>query len=112
VEITFFYIPVADATEAITIGDLAVSQKLAACANHFPIQSVFPWEGVIQHNQEFVLILKTLPSLKSSLRSFLEGRHSYATPCILCWEVEVNEPYKRWMEEQLISPEQKGPAAI
>jgi uncharacterized protein involved in tolerance to divalent cations len=42
---------------------MAIEQQLAACANVFPMQSVFPWNGEIQQEEEFVLILKTLPSL-------------------------------------------------
>jgi periplasmic divalent cation tolerance protein len=101
VEITFFYIPVASAAEALAIGNMAVEQHLAACANVFPMQSVFPWNGEIQQEEEFVLILKTIPSQALPLRSFLEEKHSYETPCILSWVAEVNEAYGDWVRQMV-----------
>lgn len=99
--ITFFYVPVSNAIEAQSLGALAVQEHLAACANFFPVQSVFPWHGRIQEEHEFVLVLKTLPALKNKLSILLESKHSYDTPCILHWEGEVNETYGKWMLEQL-----------
>jgi periplasmic divalent cation tolerance protein len=107
VEITFFYTPVATAADALAIGNMAVEQQLAACANVFPIQSVFPWNAEIQQEEEFVLILKTLPSLAIQLRTFLEEKHPYETPCILSWIAEVNEAYGVWVRDQLMSSAQK-----
>ena len=101
-EITFFYIPVGNASEALSLGDMVVENKLAACANSFPIQSVFAWSGSIQHEHEFVLVLKTMPSLKDLLRAFIERHHTYDTPCILSWDAEVNDKYGKWVEEQVM----------
>ncbi len=100
-EITFFYIPVGTQTEATSMGEMAVDRQLAACANIFPIQSVFPWSEGIHHEQEHVLVLKTIPTMKMLLREFIEANHTYDTPCILSWEAEVNEKYGNWMNEQV-----------
>jgi periplasmic divalent cation tolerance protein len=100
-EITFFYIPVGSESEAIDLGDLVIGKKLAACSNVFPITSSFPWNGKLEKENEFVLILKTIPSLKDSLRNFIEENHPYDVPCILSWSAEVNESYFKWMSEKL-----------
>lgn len=100
-EISFFYIPVANETEASALGHLAIEKHLAACANVFPIQSAFMWEGVMQQEAECILVLKTMPYQKQALREFLESHHSYQTPCILSWEVEVNEAYGKWVNGQV-----------
>ncbi len=100
-DITFFYIPVGSESEAVTLGHLAVAKRLAACANVFPIQSIYPWEVRIHHENEFVLVLKTVPLLKVLLQTLIEEHHSYDVPCILCWNVEVNELYGKWIEEKL-----------
>ncbi len=100
-EISFFYIPVGNASEAASLGQLAITEHLAACANVFPVQSAFMWEGVIQQEPEFILVLKTIPQKKKALREFLESKHSYETPCILSWDAEVNEAYGAWVDQQV-----------
>jgi periplasmic divalent cation tolerance protein len=101
VEITFFYIPVPNAAEAATLGNLAISEQLAACANVFPVQSAFMWEGSLQQEPEFILVLKTMPRKKIALRELLESKHIYDTPCILSWDAEVNEAYGAWVDQQV-----------
>ena len=100
-EITFFYIPLGSESAAIDLGDLAIEKKLAACSNVFPITSSFPWNGKLEKEKEFILILKTIPSLTDTLRSLIQEKHPYDVPCILSWNAEVNESYFKWMSEQL-----------
>ncbi|MBP7238776.1 MAG: divalent-cation tolerance protein CutA [Saprospiraceae bacterium] len=102
-EITFFYIPIGSESEATNLGDLAIDKKLAACSNVFPITSAFPWNGKLEKENEFVLVLKTIHSLTDSLRSFIVENHPYDVPCIMSWSAEVNESYGKWMKEQLVS---------
>ncbi|HSF88885.1 MAG TPA: divalent-cation tolerance protein CutA [Saprospiraceae bacterium] len=100
-EITLFYIPVGNADEAASLGNLAIKEQLAACANVFPVQSVFMWQEVMQEEQEFILVLKTMPHKKKALREFLESNHSYKTPGLLSWNAEVNEAYGEWVNQQV-----------
>ena len=99
--ISFFYVPVGNAAEAASLGNLAIKENLAACANVFPVQSVFMWEAIMQEESEFVLVLKTMPHKKNALREFLESKHSYETPCILSWDAEVNAAYGAWVNRQV-----------
>ncbi len=100
-EISFFYIPVGDEAEAAALGNLALKKKLAACTNIFPVQSAFMWEGALQQEPEFILVLKTMPHKKKALRELLESNHSYETPCILSWDAEVNAAYGAWVDRQV-----------
>ena len=99
--ISFFYVPVGNAAEAASLGNLAIKEQLAACANAFPVQSVFMWEGALQQEPEFILVLKTMPHKKNALRELLESKHSYETPCILSWDAEVNAAYGSWVDRQV-----------
>ena len=101
-QITLFYITNSNKEAAEQLGNLAIEKKLAACANIFPINSIFPWDGSIQHSGEYVLLLKTILSRKTELLSFIEENHPYELPCILNWEVEVNDEYGKWIEKNLI----------
>lgn len=100
-EITLFYIPVGTSAEAKLLGEKAIEIHLAACANIFPIDSVFKWLGEVQHEKECVLLLKTLPSHKQSLQEWISITHSYEVPCIISWEVQVNDAYGSWIKECL-----------
>jgi len=102
VQISIFYIPVNSSEIAQIIGRVAVEKKLAACANIFPIQSIFPWEGAVQDESEFVLILKTITTLNEKLSNFIRENHPYEIPCIMNWIVEVNQEYGEWVERNVI----------
>jgi periplasmic divalent cation tolerance protein len=100
-KISIFYIPTGSAEEAQQLGQKVVENKLAVCSNSFPIQSIYPWEGKIQSDNEFVLILKTFPDHNETLQTFIVEHHSYKIPCILHWDAEVNEAYYQWMKDVL-----------
>lgn len=80
---------------------MAIKERLAACANVFPVQSLFMWEGVMKYEPEFILVMKTMPYKKKALRELLESNHSYDTPCIMSWDAEVNEVYATWVDQQV-----------
>jgi periplasmic divalent cation tolerance protein len=102
VEITLFYITTGDKETASRLSHQAVELKLAACGNIFPINSIFPWENAMQHDEEFALILKTVPALKEKLRAFIKRMHPYDVPCIISWDVDVNEEYYHWIQSIVI----------
>ncbi|HZV71605.1 MAG TPA: divalent-cation tolerance protein CutA [Saprospiraceae bacterium] len=101
-QILLFYIPAGTNEEAASLGQIAVEKRFAACANIFPVQSIYPWEGMMQNENEFVLMLKTMPYLKNRLMDFISQHHSYENPCILSWNCEVNKEYAMWMMENVI----------
>lgn len=96
-----FYIPVGTSAEAKLLGEKAIGMQLAACANIFPIDSTYQWLGEIQNESEFILLLKTLPTHKATLREWIISAHTYEVPCIISWEVDVNDEYGLWIKECL-----------
>ena len=100
-QITLFYITNSTRESALSLGLKAVEKKLAACLNVFPIHSAYEWNEDIQHENEFVLILKTSVTRQQELRSFLEEKHPFDIPCILSWNVQVNDKYGKWVEEKV-----------
>jgi periplasmic divalent cation tolerance protein len=78
-----------------------VAEKLAACANVFPIESMYWWEGIVEQDQEWVSIVKTIPELWVSLKKRAEILHPYDVPCIMKIEVEANEAYEKWIRENV-----------
>ena len=100
-KITLFYITTGNKETASELGHKSIEQNLAGCANIFPIQSIFPWESELQKEEEFVLILKTIPSLANQLINFITTHHPYEIPCIMNWEVDVNEAYGDWIVKNI-----------
>ena len=98
---TFLYITAKDKAEAQRISKPLLQKKLIACANIFPIESMYRWKGKIVNGKEAVLILKTMKKKVVVLRREIEKMHSYEIPCIAQIDVKVNEKYGTWMEKQL-----------
>ncbi len=95
--ITLLYVTHPNEEHALKVSRVLVEEKLVACTNVFPIQSMYPWEGKIQSESEYVSILKTFPGLKDKVVDRMIQLHEYEVPCILSFAVEVNAEYKDWL---------------
>ena len=95
------YITTKNIAQARKIGEVAVKEKLAACANIVPaIESVYWWKGKIEKEKEALLLLKTKKSLAGKLIKRVKELHSYEIPCVDIIPVtEGNEDYFKWVEE-------------
>ncbi|AUG76945.1 divalent-cation tolerance protein CutA [Kitasatospora sp. MMS16-BH015] len=61
----------------------AVAERLAACAQVYPIGSVYRWAGAVEQAEEWRVDFKTLAELADGLAEFVTERHSYQTPELL-----------------------------
>lgn len=102
-DILFLYITCPTKDLAVLLSERAIQAKLAACANiHGPMTSVYPWEGAIQHDTEWVLILKTNRAQVDALTSLIESEHPYQIPCILQMPIAGgNASYLKWLQDQM-----------
>ncbi len=94
------------APDAATADDLArqlVQARLAACVNrHGPIRSVYWWEGAVQDDEEYVLLIKTRPDLYEKVRDFVLVNHPYQTPPVLRLDVTAaNAGFVAWLNDSL-----------
>jgi len=78
----WIYVTCKNGTEARLLARMALEKRLAACANIFPVSSLFWWDGAIRSANEVAVVLKTRASLEKRLVSELEKAHSYTVPCI------------------------------
>lgn len=95
------YLPCTNEAEARKISRHLLEKRLIACANMFPISSIYRWKGKIREENEVVLLLKTLEEKYPVLQTEVEAIHSYKIPCISKIPVTFNVLYQRWVEDQV-----------
>ena len=96
------YITAANANEAVAIGRDLVERQLAACANvHSPVVSIYRWRGVIQQDNEVVLIAKTRRDLVDNLSARVTEIHSYECPCVVAIPIAGGyAPFLEWISAE------------
>src|SRR5438477_4589064 len=93
--------PAAEAAEALA--ERIVDARLAACVQVLPrMTSIYIWEGEIQRESEYLLLIKTLPEKWDEMREFIVANHSYEVPEVVAIETDkVSEPYAKWLAAEL-----------
>lgn len=93
---------VPDMETARAIATLLVERKLAACVNCLPaVQSVYRWEGAIEHAEEVCLLIKTTELRYPELQTALADAHPYEVPEVLAFPVLAGLPaYLSWIGQE------------
>jgi periplasmic divalent cation tolerance protein len=96
--------------EAERIADTLVVERLAACVNVIPgVLSVYHWAGKVQHDQEWLLIVKSRSEVVEDLVRRVQALHSYDVPEIVVLPLTGgSEPYLHWLDEQVQSVDATG----
>jgi len=78
-----------------------VEERLAACVNLLaPMESVYRWEGRIEHEPERQVVLKTSRDRVDALWERVRDLHPYDVPeFIVLPIVDGNDAYLRWIGE-------------
>ncbi len=91
-----------DRGEARTIAKHLLEKKLIACANMFPVESLYFWEDEMKDDREVMLLCKSMQEHYEQIRLEVEGMHSYDTPLIEAWHIDhINEGYANWLEGEV-----------
>ena len=95
-------ITTADEQEAKAIAKLLLEGKKIACANIIPkVDSMFWWQGVLESEDECMLILKTKSSLLNDVVEAVKSAHSYDVPEIIALPIVGGNPdYLNWIKEE------------
>ncbi len=94
---------------ASSIADKLVSDKLAACVNIVNgVESVYQWQGKIEHDKEILLIIKTHQSLFLQVQQSIQELHNYELPEIIAVPIEAGEKnYLNWIQSATLATENK-----
>jgi len=96
------YITYPDIETAKKIVEVLMEKRFIACANFFPIESVYWWQGRIENANEIVSLLKTRKENWDKIKEEVKKIHPYEVPCIEKFEVEANEDYEKWIDKETI----------
>jgi periplasmic divalent cation tolerance protein len=91
-----------DQASAARIADALVGERLAACVNALPqVHSTYRWQGRVDHADEVLLLIKTVPARLQALRARIVALHPYELPEVIAVEAVGGLPaYLDWIAAQ------------
>lgn len=89
-----------------SLAEALVTEGVAACVAIVPaIESVYSWEGTVQHDREQQVVIKTTRERVAALWTALRERHPYEVPEFLVLPVEEGNPaYLDWVARSARPP--------
>ena len=85
---------------AKTIAKAMLDERLAACVNITPVDTLSLWKGTCEENKEVVTILKSHESLWEKIQERIAELHEYDVPCIIKIPVSANEAFESWIADE------------
>lgn len=78
-----------------------VENRLVACAQIMPINSIYLWECELCDDNEALVLMKTKKNLFNELKETIEKLHPYDVPEIICLDIsDGNSSYLNWIETE------------
>lgn len=97
---TILYVTCPDELVAKELANFLLKQRYVACANIFPIESLYWWQGSVEQGGEIVLLLKTRTAYQPLVERHILEKHPYTTSCIVHWQVAANAAYEAWIHAE------------
>jgi len=90
----------ADRESARKIAMLLVEKRLAACAQMFPIESIYFWKDKVCEENETILLIKSKTGLFDNIKAAIREIHSYEVPEIV--QIPITGglgEYLKWIDD-------------
>ena len=89
--------------QAQTLAENLVNAALAACVNILPkMQSIYRWQGKLEHGDEHLLIIKTRAERVDDVINTIKANHPYELPEIIAVPIAGGfEPYLTWITQSV-----------
>ena len=92
----------ADMESARRIAGILVDKRLVACAQLFPIVSIYTWQGKACEDDEVMLFLKSKTALYDEIAAAIKESHPYDVPEIIQIPITDGLPdYLRWIDDSV-----------
>ena len=93
-------ITAANDDEASMLGRTLVQEKLIACANLLPVNSIYCWKSELCEEVEVTLVCKTVSTNLERIISRVKELHSYEVPEIVALPIiGGSQDYLNWVEK-------------
>ncbi len=99
--ITVVYITNPNKRTAQLVATHLLKKKLIACANIFPIDSIYLTHEGTASGKEEVLVAKTDTKKLKELEKEVAAVHPYNIPCIVSFKANANAAYEKWLVGKL-----------
>jgi len=92
------YVTFPDEKSARKIAKALVNGRLIACANLFPVTSIYRWKGKLVEQKEWAMIGKCAAANVKRAEKRMLSLHPYEIPAILWHEEKATAKYAKWVE--------------
>ena len=91
-----------DIESAKKTSKMLVEKKLVACAQMFPIHSVYTWQGKVCEDDEVTLIIKSKSALFDNIAATIRDNHTYEVPEIIQLPITAGlQDYLLWIDDSV-----------
>lgn len=96
------YCTVPNEFNANLIATTLIEDNLAACVNILPsVTSVYKWEGIVQNENEMLLIIKTQEEKFEEVEEKIKELHENTLPEIIALPIiKGSEDYQNWIVKE------------
>jgi periplasmic divalent cation tolerance protein len=91
------YIPCPSSKEAEKVAMHLLRKRLIACANIFPIKSMYWWKGNIENTSEYVVLAAARKQDYQTIVTETKKIHPYDVPLIGMFGMNANMEYEKWL---------------
>jgi len=97
-----YYITCESKKQAKSIAAELLKKQLIACANYFPVNSLYWWDDKIEESLEYVLLVTTKMGMFKKIEKEVKRNHSYDVVCMAQIPVEKNtSEYLKWLDKEV-----------
>lgn len=95
------FVTTPDSKTARKLAEGIIEHKLAACVNIIPqIQSIYMWEGKINEDNEYLMMIKTKTSRLEELTKWVRDNHPYSVAEVITLPIQQgNALYMKWLAD-------------
>ncbi|MEW4563332.1 divalent-cation tolerance protein CutA [Bremerella sp. JC770] len=89
--------------DAERLAEIIIQNAKGACVQIAgPVTSIYPWQGAIQKEEEYLVSIKTTRQAFSSLAELIRLHHSYDVPEIIAIPiVDGSSDYMEWLVQSI-----------
>ena len=90
--------------EALNVVNSFLENKWIACANIYPVLSLYTWKMKKQETREILVEMKTTHNFWSKIQDYIQKQGSYDIPALVAYQItEGSYPYLKWIGDETSS---------